>query len=509
VTLATVSGLTIRPATAQTAVVSEADLEVNEGEVLALAGPSGTGKTTLGLALLGYVRPGLERVAGRVRVAGHDPFTREGSRLVRGDLVGYLGQDPASALHPTRRIGNQLREVARGTDVEALLDDLGLPHDGSFLRRYPHELSGGQAQRVALARALVRRPPLLVLDEPTSGLDARLALDVRNLLRDTLTRTGAAAVLISHDHALVHALADRVALIEGGRVNASGAPDEVLPVQQPRPPAPVATDSQIRLQVSGLSAWHGRHQAVREVSFELPAGGSFALVGPSGAGKTTVARCLVGLHPHATGRLELDGQPLALRTRRRAPAQRRRVALVAQNSADALNPAETVAHALRRPLRRLRGLSADAADREIDRLLDLVALPAACRDRRLGELSGGQRQRVNLVRALAAAPAVLVCDEITSALDPDVAAGVLAVLNDLREQLGVSVVLITHDLDLAARHAVDVGVLDGGVLVESGPATQVLAAPATEPARALVAATWPAADSLPSDTPTVERATWA
>ncbi|MQA07844.1 MAG: ATP-binding cassette domain-containing protein [Pseudonocardiaceae bacterium] len=504
--LAAVRGLTIRPDTGGTPVVSNVDLTVRAGQVLGLVGRSGAGKTTAGLALLGHVRPGLERVAGHVEIAGHDPFGTDGCRQVRGSILGYLGQDPASALHPTRRIGSQLREAAGGAELGTILRELGLSDDRSFLRRYPHQLSGGQAQRVALARVLVRRPRLLVLDEPTNGLDARLALQLRSLLDDLFRRTDTAAVLISHDHALVQALSDRVARMDDGCITAHGPPDEVLPSPPLTGSAHSAGSGPIRLEVAGLGAWHGRQLALREVSFRLPAGGSFALIGASGAGKTTLARCLVGLQQRVTGRLELDGARIDPHAHRRSPAQRRRIALVAQHSADALNPAETVADALRRPLRRLRGFRAPDADREADRLLELVSLSSTYRDRRPAELSGGQRQRVNLARALAAAPSVLVCDEITSALDPDIAAGVLTVLDELRHELGLSVVLITHDLTLAAQHAERIGVLHEGALVESGSTTDVLNNPTTDAAQTLVDATWLVTAS-PADEAPIREAT--
>ncbi|RZS45032.1 peptide/nickel transport system ATP-binding protein [Herbihabitans rhizosphaerae] len=450
---AEIRGLTIG---AGSQVVSTVDLTVHDGEVVGLIGRSGSGKTTVALSLLGHLRPGLTRTAGEVRVHGHDPFTTDGRRAVRGRLVGYLGQDPASALHPTRRIGSQLREAGGGAD---LLDQLGLPTDRAFPRRYPGQISGGQAQRVALAMVLAREPRLLVLDEPTSGLDVALAVEVRELLRNTVRRNGIAALVVSHDQELVRALADRVVRMSGGEITADGPPAEILDPPSPPPSPPVSTATDDRLTVTGLSAHHGRHRVLDAVSLRLPAGECTAVVGPSGSGKTTLARCLVGLHRVSAGELILDGEPLG---RKRSAAQRKAIALVAQNSADALNPAERVEAALARPLR-LRG--AHDVSGEIDELLDMVGLDGRYRTRLPGELSGGERQRINLVRALAVRPSVLVCDEITSALDGEVATGVLDALADLRARLGLSVLLITHDPRIAAKYAHRLLVLDDGALV--------------------------------------------
>ncbi|WP_436775937.1 ABC transporter ATP-binding protein [Yinghuangia sp. YIM S09857] len=501
-TLAVVRGLTVAPAGGP-AVVRGVDLTVAPGEVVGVVGRSGSGKTTLALTLLGHVRPGLRVREGTVRVGGADPLTREGARRVRGASVSFLGQDPASALNPVRRVGAQVAEAVRlrgpaaatraqvGADVARLLSGVGLPVDRAFLRRYPHSLSGGQAQRVALAIALAGSPDLMVLDEPTSGLDSVLAQRTRVLVTEVLRDHGRAALLVSHDLHLVAGLADRVMVMEAGRVVREGAPRDVLaerlaPVRvTPRPPGTESPPG--GLLVHGVSAFHGSTRVLVDVSLRVPTGSCTAVVGPSGSGKTTLARCAAGLHRMASGGVDWDASgspgPASARTRPR----RGHIQFVQQDPVGALNPRETVRGALLRPLRALRGLDEARAEREVDRLLDLVRLPPDVAGRRPAGLSGGERQRVALARALAADPVVLICDEVTSALDPEIARSVLDLLDSLRRELGLTLLLVTHDLAVVARHADHVTVLDRGRVVESGPVGEVLTRPREAVTRHLLA----------------------
>lgn len=465
--LVSVADLTV--ASASSRILDAVEFTVREGEILGVMGASGSGKTTAALTLVGYLRPGLRLESGTVRVDGRDPFDKRHTVDLRRHVVAYLGQDPATALNPARRLGAQLAEAVRlrggvrGRDavlaeVRRLLADLGLPQRREFLRRYPHQVSGGQARRVAFAMAIAGGPRLLVLDEPTASLDTAAAGDVRALIADR--PADCATVLISHDAATVETLAGRVLTFAHGRV-IDRPLSRVEPVPRPAgPPGPTV------LRVRGLSAKHDRVPVLTDVDLEVGAGDCVAVIGPSGSGKTTLARCLVGLHQRSAGTVVLDGTDLA--PTHRDTAQRRAIQLVAQDSAGALNPRETVLDALTRPMR-----GTGVADRALA-LLDRVRLPATVATKRPTALSGGERQRVNLARALACDPRVLVCDEVTSALDADTGEAVLDLLAELRRTMGLAVVLVTHDQAEVARHAARVVVLDAGRVTDSGDVAVVL-----------------------------------
>ncbi|PKW16468.1 ABC transporter ATP-binding protein [Saccharopolyspora spinosa] len=490
-TVARIENLVVTRSRDGVAVVDGIGFAVRPGEVVALMGASGSGKTTTALTLLGHVRPGLEVRSGSVRTQECDPFDPTHTMRLRRRIVSFLGQDPASALNPARRIGRQLAETVRirsglqgdevAAEIRRLLARMRLPTDAGFLRRFPHQLSGGQARRVAFTRALAGSPALLVLDEPTAGLDPAVAEDVRGLIGEALT--GCAAVLVSHDRATVRALAHHVLVLERGKVHDAGSPHEVLAPRPATTPLPSTSDHEGGLVISGLRAGHGKQAVLHGIDLRVAAGQCVAVVGPSGSGKSTLARCVVGLHRRHAGTMSLDGVALAPAAARRRADQRRAVQLVAQDSAGALNPHETVRSALTRPM---RARSVEQAEREAERLLGRVRLPVTFLDRYPGSLSGGERQRVNLARALACDPTVLVCDEVTSALDAGTADAVLDLLDELRATLRLSVVLITHDLSEVVRCASHVTVLGGGRVVECGPVSEVLTDPRHPATRALV-----------------------
>ncbi|MFE0674058.1 ABC transporter ATP-binding protein [Streptomyces sp. NPDC058867] len=496
--LAETRGLTVGPVDGGPPVLSDASLAVARGQVLGVVGRSGSGKSSLAYSLLGHVRPGLRVRAGNVRVAGLDPFGKAEARRLRGRVVSFLGQEPASSLNPALRIGTQLAEAvrlrtpgARRDEVQALVRELlvsvRLPADRAFLRRLPRQVSGGQAQRVALALALSGGPSMLVLDEPTSGLDPVLADGMRTLLADVLSGGDRAALLVSHDPVWLGSVADDVIRLEQGRIVPQG-PEAPFPAVRPsrspsredRGPEAPRTGASEGLFVRGLHAAHGPVGVLHDVSLTVPQGSCTAVLGVSGSGKSTLARCLVGLHPAAGGSVEWhdSGTP----RRRGSPVQ-----LVAQDARGALNPRERVADALARPLRGTRGRTVRETWDESVRLLGLVGLEADVLSRRPGELSGGQRQRVALARTLAAEPRAVVCDEVTSALDGETASGILDLLDSLRRTQGLTVVMVTHDLSTAATRADQVVVLDEGRVAEAGPADRVLEHPEHPVTRELLA----------------------
>ncbi|MFI6510434.1 ABC transporter ATP-binding protein [Streptosporangium sp. NPDC050855] len=451
-----VSGLTV-VGPAGVLVADDVALSAARGEVLALTGPSGAGKTTVLRAVLGELPPGLTRVAGRVE---WDRAPLHATRRWRRRHVGYLGQDPASALHPLlsarAAVLEPLRAIGwpragRQARAERMLAEVGLD-PAEFAERLPHQLSGGQAQRVALARALVTDPDLLVLDEPTSALDPQALETAVALIRRRRAEGRSVTLIVSHDDAVVTGLADRVVRL--------GA----LPA--PRSPGSAGGRAGTRaagavLAVDGLSLDRpDGTPLLGGVEVTIAPGEFVAVLGPSGCGKSTLLRALAGLHPVRAGSATLLGEPLPWPVRDRNVRALRALALVGQDPLAALNPARPVAAALRRPLRLLGGLGRAAATIEAERLLAAVGLPAGTAHRYPAALSGGQRQRVALARALAAGPALLLADEITAALDTETAERVLDLLDRLRQDgrggqggqdTALAVLAVTHDATVAAR----------------------------------------------------------
>ena len=497
-TVADAAGLTI---------LDRVSLDIRPGERVGIVGESGAGKTTLALAMVGAVRPGLRVIDGAVLVDGRDALALRGAALrdLRRHVVSYLHQDPSSALTPTMRVRGQIAELSGDGSLPAVaarLAALGLPDDRRFLRRYPHQLSGGQQQRLALARATAGSPRALILDEPTTGLDpearrrALEAIDARE--------RGLSLVMVTHDLPAAAALCDRVAVLRGGVLVEQGpaidvlenpaAPytrelvrafpriPDVVPAAHAAANAPSDSGSPLAepvLRVRDLAASHrdgrSRRTVVSGISFEAAPGECVALLGLSGSGKSTIARCVAGFHRPDAGTVELAGRRVALDIRDRTVDERRRVQMVAQHSSGSFNPARTIGDALARPLRLLHGMTAEQAHQRTLSLLDAVGLPGRLAARRPGELSGGQCQRAAIARALAADPSVLICDEMTSNLDAKVQADILDLVAGLRADLRVAVLLITHDLGVLARAADRVLVLEHGRLRDPDEAGHVLA----------------------------------
>ncbi|MFD4985477.1 ABC transporter ATP-binding protein [Streptomyces sp. NPDC058372] len=456
-TLVEVADLSL--ASAECGVLSACSLTMRPGERVGLVGRSGSGKTALAHALLGYTRPGLTRLGGTVRVAGHDPFSAVGARRVRGRLAAYLPQDCASALPAEHRIGWVLDRAARRAGVPRAelasfraeaLEQLGLPAD--LARAFPHQVSGGQAQRVALASALAAGAELIVLDEPTSGLDPGTTEDLIHLLRTAVRQ--AAMLVVSHDMAVVDRLTDRQVGLTHGRLTEVGDVVGSVALNSPRRPGDSPSPRRAGehkacvVKAEGVRGGPGPEPVLRDVDLTLDAGESVAVMGSSGAGKTTLARMLAGTLEPTAGLLWLNGSAQPWSAERRPVAERLSVAHVDQDSRAALNPRETVGKALERARRAaVRGGLTPLPATE---LLGAVSLPPSASHRRPSELSGGERQRANLARALAAGPRVLLCDEVTASLDGATEREVLDTLATLRDEQGLALLLITHSAIVAA-----------------------------------------------------------
>jgi len=572
-------------------IVDGISFRVGAGEVLGLVGESGSGKTTVGLAVLGHTRRGARVARGEVRIEGRDilPLPELERQRLRGKLVSYVPQDPASSLNPALKIETQLDETLsahgfgssdaerRARIVEALAEVL-LPSDETFLRRYPHQLSGGQQQRVALAMAFANRPRVIVLDEPTTGLDVTTQAHVLETVRDLCSAHGVAAVYVSHDLAVVATLADRVAVMYGGRIAELGptatlfrqaahpytrrlieAIPEIsgqhaligIPGTAPRPGdrpngcffAPrcayvrdecttaepplerVSDEHEVRcirhsavlrdataaravatprpeigvedalVAVVDVNASYGTRQVLHDVGLVVRPRECLALVGESGSGKTTLARCVAGLHASYTGEVSFRGKVLPAGSRSRDADTLREIQYVFQSPYNSLNPRKTIAQIIEQPLRHFFSIGGSDARGRVRASLDRVQLSTTCLDRYPHQLSGGERQRVAIARALVAEPQLLVCDEVTSALDVSVQAAIIDVLAELQRELHIGLLFVTHNLALIRTLSQEVAVMNGGRIVERGRVDDVLDAPKADYTKTLL-----------SDTPSLEAA---
>lgn len=429
-------------------IIGPVGLRAPDGAVTAVMGASGSGKTSLLLAAFDALPPGLARCSGRVHWQGTPVPRGRAARRWRLATVGILGQDPASDLHPLRSVASLVSDaLPRGPrrdktrKVRAVLTDLGLDADALWSRR-PHEISGGQAQRVALARAVVADPEILLLDEPTSGLDPSTVELVVRAIDSRRGRPGRTTLVITHDREFARRVADHHVTLgapaEAGRVGTAVA-------RRRADEAPVLELEHLRATTpAGLPL-------IDDASLTVHPGEALAILGPSGSGKSTLLRSIAGLHPPVAGTMTLDGAPLPPRLRERTQDSLRSVQFIAQDPAGALNPAHRVGTVLARPSMVLHGASRAQARARVPDLLEQVGLPADLAHALPTRLSGGQRQRVAIARALAARPRLLLADEVTSSLDAASADSLLDLLENLRRDHGLAVVMVTHDSHAAAR----------------------------------------------------------
>ncbi len=510
--LLSVSGLHIEYTTRSGVrpVVRDVALDVSPGEVVAVVGQSGSGKSTIARAVQGLLPENGHITAGEIRIAGRDvtALPQREWRNLRGASIGFVPQDPLGSLDPLKKVGDQVAEVllvhgiaarqdARRRAVE-LLDRVGIPDPRRRAGDYPHQLSGGQLQRVLIAIAIAGDPQLLVADEPTSALDVTVQQRILDLLDELRAERGLGVVFITHDLALAEHHSDSVVVLHDGQVREAGRTGAVLidprddytrrliadapaltPDKYARPGAPPHTAEPI-LQVTDLVKRYGPHTVLDEVSLQVHTGSIHALVGESGSGKTTVARILAGLADFDAGQVRVDGvvgRAHHTLSRAQQRAQARVLQMVQQNPTAALDPRFSIEDAVAEPLRINRIGSRADRRREVLRALDQVGLPAALTDRKPHEISGGQRQRVVLARALVLNPPILVLDEPTSALDVTVQAQVVDLLIELQRELALTYLFISHDLSLVRQIADEVSVLEHGRLVETGPVSEVFTAP--------------------------------
>jgi len=481
-------------------IVKGVDVTLKRGEIMGLIGESGAGKSTLGLAAMGFARPGCRLTSGTIMFDGIDLMktSEEDKRALRGSRIAYVAQSAAASFNPAHTLIEQTVEstVRRSikSDAEARADarklyrDLQLPNPDLIGDRYPHQVSGGQLQRVMTAMAMSPRPDLIIFDEPTTALDVTTQVEVLASMRKIVEQFNTAAIYITHDLAVVAQMADVIKVLRYGETIEDADTRSMLShpekeytkslwsVRSIEKAEEVSSDVVLRVDHVDAS-YTGSAKVLDDVSIDVPRGHTVAIVGESGSGKSTTARAITGLLPPSKGRILFNGEPLPAMLKDRSVDQLQKIQMIYQMADTAMNPRHTVRDIIGRPLEFYLGLRGAERDRRLMELVEMIELNESFIDRLPAELSGGQKQRICIARALAAGPELIICDEVTSALDQIVQKGILELLLRLQKELGLTYIFITHDIATVKAISDQIVVMLEGRVVEQGMKSEILEPP--------------------------------
>ncbi|MDH3537475.1 MAG: ABC transporter ATP-binding protein [Gammaproteobacteria bacterium] len=481
-------------------IVKGVDITLRRGEIMGLIGESGAGKSTLGLAAMGFARPGCRITSGSIVFDGIDlvKATEAERRALRGSRIAYVAQSAAASFNPAHQLIEQTVEatVRKGikpedeakADARKLYRELQLPNPDLIGERFPHQVSGGQLQRVMTAMAMSPRPDLIIFDEPTTALDVTTQVEVLAAMRRIVEQYNTAAIYITHDLAVVAQMADVIKVLRYGETIEDADTRTMLShpekeytkslwsVRSIEKPEEVSED--VILKVDHVDAsYTGSAKVLDDVTIEVPRGHTVAIVGESGSGKSTTARAITGLLPPSKGQILFNGTALPPTLKERSIDQLQKIQMIYQMADTAMNPRQTVRDIIGRPLEFYLGLRGAERDRRLLELVEMIELDESFIDRLPAELSGGQKQRICIARALAASPDLIICDEVTSALDQIVQKGILELLLRLQRELGLTYIFITHDIATVKAISDQIVVMFQGRVVEQGMKSEILSPP--------------------------------